>query len=36
MYNLEALRRVKTMIYVQGTVDLSSYILPIDRYSHTL
>ncbi len=26
----------KIMVSVQGTVDLWSYIMPIDRYSHTL
>ncbi len=26
----------QTQVSVQGTVDLWSYILPIDRYSHTL
>ncbi len=27
---------VKQAVSVQGTVDLWSYIMPIDRYSHTL
>ena len=27
---------MKTTISVQGTVDVWSYIMPIDRYSHTL
>ncbi len=26
----------KIIVSVQGTVDLWSHILPIDRYSHTL